>query len=328
MNAEIIRTPDALATLEEEWWRLFHQTPALTPFSSPAWLLPWWQVFAPGALCSVAVRNGGDLVALAPLYLEDGPYGRRLLPIGIGVSDYTDILLHPAHTDAAHAVFAALGQDSIRAEVWSAEELPPGSATLDLEPPEGWTVEGRPASPCPVLAFPDKGFSAEVVPQRQRRKWRMAQHRAARRQGRLRPATAATMMSDLEHLERLHAARWEERGEAGVLATDPVQRFHQAAVPRLFAAGLLRMISLDFGDDVGGVYYGLCHRERAYAYLMGFDPRFAFESPGTIVLGAALEAAAADGCTEFHFLRGQESYKYGWGSMDRWNTCREFRSDP
>lgn len=329
MKAELIGTPEALAALEPEWWTLFSRIPAITPFSSPAWLLPWWDAFSPGALCSVAIRHEGELVGLAPLYIEDGPYGRRLLPIGIGVSDYMDVLLHPAHADlAGGCVFAALAGESSRWEVWSAEELFPEAAALGLSLPDRWQSSLHAGSACPVLPLTSEGLASNVVPSHKRRNWNLAQNRVARRSGSVRRETADTLQADLAYLFSLHAARWEGRGESGVLAPDPVQRFHETAAPRLLAAGLLRMLSLDLGDAVAGVYHGLLHRDRAYAYLTGFDPRFAFESPGTILLGSAIEAAASEGCTEFHFLRGQEPYKYGWGATDRWNACRQFRLSP
>jgi hypothetical protein len=39
----------------------------------------------------------------------------------------------------------------------------------------------------------------------------------------------------------------------------------------------------------------------------------------------AIEQALREGAREFHFLRGQEAYKYGWGAVDRWNQRRSFR---
>src|SRR2546423_211750 len=70
---------------------------------------------------------------------------------------------------------------------------------------------------------------------------------------------------------------------------------------------------------------GLAGHERTLAYLHGFDPAYEFESPGTILVGHAIEEAVREGAREFHFLRGRESYKYGWGARDRWNRRRTFR---
>ena len=58
---------------------------------------------------------------------------------------------------------------------------------------------------------------------------------------------------------------------------------------------------------------------RMFFYLTGFDMAQRFVSPGTLLLGAMLEQAIGEGRTEAHFLRGQESYKYAWGAMDRRN---------
>ena len=69
-------------------------------------------------------------------------------------------------------------------------------------------------------------------------------------------------------------------------------------------------------------YYGFAHRDQAYAYLHGFDPAFGTESPGTALIGHAIRDAVASGCTNFHFLRGQEAYKYAWGAEDHWNIVR------
>ena len=50
-------------------------SPTATPFQSPAWLIPWQRVFAPGELrCAVAFVHG-RLVALVPFYLERGRLG-------------------------------------------------------------------------------------------------------------------------------------------------------------------------------------------------------------------------------------------------------------
>src|SRR5215475_11777724 len=118
---QIIRDPAALASEVSAWWELWRRAPQATPFQSPAWLMPWWDVFAPGQLCTIAVHEGPRLVGLAPLYLENGPLGLRLLPLGIGISDYCDVLLDPAsESQAAEALMNAL----IQAAPWEICEFP------------------------------------------------------------------------------------------------------------------------------------------------------------------------------------------------------------
>ena len=130
----------------------------------------------------------------------------------------------------------------------------------------------------------------------------MARNRTARRSWRLAAAESGTLAAALADLFRLHGARWHSRGEPGVLHDAAVRQFHLTAAPKLLEAGVLRLTVLSIDGSVAGVYYGLGHRRRAYAYIGGFDPDFAFESPGTILLGAAIEAAVAEGRERVPFL--------------------------
>jgi CelD/BcsL family acetyltransferase involved in cellulose biosynthesis len=309
-----------LEALAPEWWELWGRCPAATPFQSPAWIVPWWQVFAPGRLCTVAVREGDTLVGLASIYLEEGALGRRLLPLGIGITDYLDVLLDPAVPGAAAALVGAVRELAPDWERWELEELMPGAAAFDLQVPPGATQELANQSACPVLAL----SGTDPIPSRKRRKLRMAENRVARRDGAVARVTE-DLPSFLDDLVRLHGARWATRGEDGVLADDPVRRFHAAALPRLVEAGLAHLTTLTIEGQVVGAYYGLQDARRAYAYLGGFDPAFSFESPGTVLVGHAIEAARQAGASEFHFLRGQEAYKYEWGAADRANRRRSFR---
>lgn len=320
MRTDLVDSEAALAGLEPAWWDLWRRVATASPFSTPAWLLPWWQVFAPGELFTVAVWSGDRLVALAPLYRESGPSVRRLLPLGISLSDYADVLIDPAVPDAGAKLFEALGESSAW-DVWSAEELPPAAALLGQPTPEGWSSSVAPQSVCPVL---DLGQGLDAIPALKRRKWRMAVNRMQRRTSSLEEADTASLKAGLDALFHLHGARWAARAQAGVLAGADVRRFHRLSAPRLLTAGLLRLVLLRIDGAVAGAYYGFRAGDCAYAYLGGFDPAFAFESPGTILLGAAIETAVHAGATSLHLLRGQEPYKYEWGAVDRWNSRRLF----
>jgi CelD/BcsL family acetyltransferase involved in cellulose biosynthesis len=238
----------------------------------------------------------------------------------MSVSDYHDVLLDPACArEAGTALQVAAFAAPEAWERWDLEELMPDAAALSLP----WTgrarIEEAPQSACPVLEL--SGPSVEAcLPKTKRRKLNLARNRMARHGAvRIERVTGATLARALDHLFRLHGQRWQSQGEAGVLAEDRIRRFHRDAAAGLEAAGLLRLFTLSVGDEVIAVYYGFQAGDRAYAYLSGFDPAYAFESPGTLAVAHAMEAALAEGVREFHFLRGQEAYKYAWGATDRWN---------
>ena len=122
----------------------------------------------------------------------------------------------------------------------------------------------------------------------------------------------------------LHGARWRTRKEPGVLSDRRVLAFHRAAISCLAAEGVVRLYGLRVAERLAATYYGFLDRGRAYVYLTGFDPTFSFESPGTLLLGHAINEAWRMGAREFHFLRGAEKYKYTWGAVDRFNQRRVF----
>jgi CelD/BcsL family acetyltransferase involved in cellulose biosynthesis len=193
---------------------------------------------------------------------------------------------------------------------------------LQFEPPGGVTVELTGSSACPVLSL---GSSLEeCVPARRRRQLRRA-IAAAQRRGAMEIVDAShDPQGFLDHLFALHAARWQGRGEEGVLADPAIQAFHREAIEGLAGNGIARCRLLRIAGTIAGVWYGFAGRERVLAYLGGFDPDFAEESPGSILTGDAIGEAIATGAKEFDFLRRREDYKYKWGAVDRMNRRMVF----
>ncbi len=323
MEREIITEPDALDAVVPEWWSLWNRANAATVFQSPAWLLPWWSVFRPGELYVVAVRLRDGL---APLWLETGTLGARLLPMGVGISDYCDVLTDPEHGDEACEALSDAIAAIPRWEVCKLADLPPRACALGLPAPSGSRAELKEGNIAPVLPIPRTADSlSRIIPSTQNRNYRRA-CAAAERRGtvELEAADGSNAPEFLADVIRLHTTCWNSRGMPGVFADPRVARFHSMAIAGLEAEGLVRLLRLSIGGTVAAGYYGFFDHRRAYAYLQGYDPQFADESPGAVIVGKAIEAALHDGADEFHFLRGDERYKFGWGALRQTNTVRAF----
>lgn len=325
MTVEVLTTDAALLALAPEWEALWQALPARCPFTAPAWLLPWWRHFGTGQPRVATLRRGGRLAAVLPLYILNEPAGRKLLPIGAGLSDYQDVLAGDG-VDPSPLLAAVLARDDGLA-VCDLIEVPPGSALHGTEAPPGWAMRWGAGSPCPVLALPATmdGW-ADVVPARTLRKLRMNRNRAERGGGTQRVrATPGTLPSLQGHLFRLHQGRWAAQGEPGVLADPAVSALHRDAAPGLLDAGVLRLEALLVDGTPAAAIMALLAPGRILFYLSGFDAAHAFISPGSLLLADMLDDAVREGRTEAHFLRGRESYKYAWGAKDRINsTCSLF----
>lgn len=326
--ADVVTSNAGMLRVIPEWEELWRRLPARSPFQSPAWLLAWWRQFGTERPVLALLRDDARLVALFPAYVLIENDCRKLLPMGIGITDYLDALVAPEAPRDAATRLVAIALDAAH-DVASCDliDLPPDAALREAAPPSGWRIEAAESISCPVLRLPQPGAELHhTIPARMHRKLRMSRHRADRIGGWITEiADERTISGALDALMELHGERWTSRGEPGVLADPRVVRFHRDAGRKLLANGTLRLYTLRLGGTIAAACMTLlAPPARLLLYLSGFDAAHAFESPGTIVLGAIIEDAIRAGLREVHFLRGREDYKYAWGATDRMNSVRRF----
>lgn len=308
--------------IPEEHWALWRSDPRATPFQSPAWLDAWWRHLGGGERRDVEVREDGRLVTALPCFFwQDGPV-TRLVPVGAGQSDYVDALVAPGGD------VGALWEAIATLEGWDEVLLPdlrPDSPLLGALP-DGLVAEDTPMEVCPVLAIPaDRQVLASLSKSR-RRKIVHDRNRAEALGGITTEfATGDAVGPALDALFALHAARWKAAGQAGVLADPRVQAFHREAAAALDAAGLLRLAVVRHEGRIVAVLLAFADAARGHSYINGVDQTVPGQSFGTLAFAAVVERAAAEGAREFHFLRGEEPYKYAWGAEARETVKRVVR---
>jgi CelD/BcsL family acetyltransferase involved in cellulose biosynthesis len=317
LDFQVIRDVAGLEALRPAWLELWRRLPEATPFQSPAWLIPWWQAFGEGDLLAYALRFEGRLVGFVSLYIYAGVDPRKLLPVGIGISDYLDPLLEPAHAIAGMvAVLARLAREQHRFDWCDLACQREGSPWLTAPLPPGWHRRTHDDEPCAVLTLPEVGRPA-LSGHRRNRLRRYGRRAAAVGETRFELAGPEELTPFMAALAELHGARWRERGEAGVLADPRVRAFHGLALPALLAQGTLRLHGLRIGGRLAAVVHAMADATRVHVYLSGFDPALPQVSPGTLLIGRIIEEAARTGRREVHFLRGREAYKQAWGATPR-----------
>jgi CelD/BcsL family acetyltransferase involved in cellulose biosynthesis len=321
----VMRSIPELLSIEQAWWLLWERCSRRTPFQSPGWLLPWYRAFWPGEPVAFAFWHAGRLVGIAPFYAKRETDGFHLHPLGTAVSDFLDVLAESGWEDRVAEAFAA----ALAAEAgWNTitfDELPSDAVALRLNKLRACTVSEQVASTCPVLTLECRVPAASNLPSHLQRNLRKALRRAARRgEVHFILADEGAARCTFDRLVDLHTARWRARGQAGVLANERIRRFHADVINVLYPKTVARLYELRIAGRTAAVYYGFQDNDRAYAYVSGFDPRFAHESPGSLLLAHVIADSANVGVREFHFLRGSETYKYAWGAHDRRNHRRQF----
>ena len=309
-----------LEAIRDEWSELWKTCPLATPFQAPEWLIPWCRYLGGGRAWTLALRSEGKLVGLAPLHVYTPPETgeRTLLLLGTGISDYLDVLTAPAWEARVLArLFRHLDEHADRWDVIDFQQVRSVSPLRVAPVPAGWARDAGPQDVCPHVEL--GGGEGGSKP-----RWRKRlgyDRRRGDRMGRLEleRATPESFPDLFQAFLRLHGARWSAVGQPGVVEAEPLRRFHEEAARGLVARGVLRLYGLRLGERYLAAYYGFLCGATAYYYLGGFDPEYRSLGLGALIVGHAMEQAAAEGARTFDFLRGQEPYKYEWGAKDRPN---------
>ena len=312
--------------LEAEWHLLWRELPNPTPFQTFEWVSACLRAF-PEERARLLVAHGPDrLVAIAPLV------GSETIHLAGGaVSDYQDALVAPGFE---RMVMTALAEH-LREEPhrWSEcvfENLRPDSALLYGDFGVNYADYIESHEVCPVLMLSGAASTRTglppSVPAHQHEKVRYYRRRAEKA-GKVEFETATwdTLDEYLDALFRLHRARWQKRGQSGVLEDHHVQRLHRLAAPGLMRADVLRMYGMRLDGKLMAVYLGFVCGERGSYYLSGFDPAVAELSPGMLLVAHAICEAMREKAGCFDFLRGGETYKYSWGAHDSHTYRRTIR---
>lgn len=309
IHTRILRKHTEVQEITSEWREVFCLSGA-TPFQSPDWLLPWVKVFSPEKMMCVEVRQHGKLVGVAPLLIYQRDGERVLAFMGGGVSDYLDILIDPSlESQAVQAIFSAVLDSGENWSILDLTDLPSHSPLTGI-----FREYACEHDSCRILRLP--GSADELLhcfSKRQRANLRNARSRLLQAgTGVFEKATYDNLSEFLTELFRLHGDRWSQRGQTGVLSDDRVQEFHIAAANGLLAQGLLQLSRLTSQGKTLAVIYSLVGQQTTFCYLQGFDPEFAWLSPGTQLMFFEISDALGRGLRNFDFLRGQEDYKRHW----------------
>ncbi|HEY7354449.1 MAG TPA: GNAT family N-acetyltransferase [Terriglobales bacterium] len=318
-ETRVLTSAEELNAIAEEWTELFKFCRDATPFQRPEWLQPWIEIFCPEKIRAIEVRREGGLVGLAPLLIYPRGEERVLAFSGGGVSDYLNILVAPPNEDE---IISAMFQQIRNLADWTVLDLTDLPAYSVLRRTE-LVHSATPHDTCSTLFLPStKNELVHLFSKHQRANLRNARSRLERiGGGEVEVATDKTLPEFLDDLFRLHTSRWSQSGEPGVLADPEIKTFHRRAAPKLLAKGILRLSRLRTRDGTIAVLYTLLGQSTLFCYMQGYDPEFAFLSPGTLLMYSAIENAVDSGMGKFDFLRGDEAYKRHWLAQNE-NTFR------
>ncbi|MEJ7614448.1 MAG: GNAT family N-acetyltransferase [Candidatus Fervidibacter sacchari] len=308
-------------------------------FLSYEWLTTWWRFFGCGAqsagwdlgrkLLVVAVADGERLLAAAPLFVSPSPilpFVRIVRFIGNGNADYGDFLVRKGCEEVAQRIWLWLFAHTSLWHSIALHELPEGSEAISslqrVNLPDGFRATILVGEVCHRVPLNSENGSwreraskslREQLKRRERQIWRnfKVQFRTA--------TNCREVETMLPQLFALHRLRWGQLGQTGVFIFPKVRKFHQEFAQQALNRHWLRLHWLTLDNVTAAVYYAFKVGNYSGFYTCGFNPSFGRYSVGKVLLAKVIDEAEREGAKVFDFMRGDETYKAGFGTVTQRN---------
>jgi CelD/BcsL family acetyltransferase involved in cellulose biosynthesis len=326
LEAKFIVDLDALQELYAEWDAL--ALSSALPSMAPGWVLAWWRHVAPkdALLRVVEIRDGSELVGLAPFFVAPCAGRRGYCLLGRGsprAAPLAPLALPGYERQVAQATGRALSQADPRPDLI---ELPGTrmASRWHLALREGWPGRTRPIAcayrtqTCPTVSL--EGTSLEAWLAGRSSKFRSSMRRLRRRfeeeGGSWRMSTEATLRNDIETFRRLHAARWEGRGESTLADAQRVGAMLNDVGRRLLGEERFRLWVMEIDGEAIGADIYLAGGGVVLGFNGGWDERWKRLSPPLLATMHAIEDAIKRGESRLDLGPGGGSHKTRFADGD------------
>ena len=297
----------------DEWESILPSCSTNTVFVTPWWQKVWWDNFcADNELHILSVREGDDLIGVAPLMISNGVLtfaGDKEL------FDYLDFLVPKGNEsifyDALFGHIMDMDWQSI-----DLPSLPKDSPTLEYLPTlakgKGLKVEVENEETTPVAYLPDT-WDEYLAGLRKKDR-----HELRRKIRRLEAADSPHQYSCdtpdcMQDFFRLLRASRADKDE---FLTPEREKFFMDIAQELSKRDQFKLYFLEVdGERVAGC---ICfdYGESYLLYNSGYNPEYSQLSVGLLNKALSLQTAIEEGRQSFNFLKGNERYKYNLGGKD------------
>ena len=311
--------------LAGEWNDLLHRSAADTIFLTLEFQRTWWHRLGEGELLILAVRDGEELVGIAPLFATINSQEERALAVVgcVEVADYLDFIVAQGREEAVYpALVDYLASPS--APAWDVLDLcniHQDSPTLKVLPAlaeaRGWAVATAREDVCPIVKLPGTWEEyLEMLEGKQRREIRRKLRRAGD-QGALNWTIVGPehdLESEVEDFLDLMAASTPDKA---AFLTPQMRSFFRQLARVTYDAGWLQLVFLEIGGRKAAAYFNFVYDNRVLVYNSGLDwqafPKF---GAGIVLTAYCVRHAIERGREVFDFMQGSERYKYQFGGQD------------
>ena len=331
LNSALLTTEAEFDSVKDDWDQLLDASNQRAYFLRWAWNFTWWRTFRPAntRLFIIACRDEHQrLVGLAPFYWRQRStagigHVREVLFLGTGIFLQTSEGLDVIARRGCEKIVAASVADFLRRnrdwdQLWL-NEMPSSSTVLPhLRRALGDRAE---VSVCNRTRYIDANTDWETFKSGLGRATRQNTLRQTRRLFESydcrfrRVETADELETAMDALISLHQARWQSKGDHGSFAIPGFEDFLRQAARFSLAEGRLRLWTLELKGKIVAARIAFFENGIVYCFQSGFDPAYAKDSIGKVLLGLCVRDCIEDeSVREYNLMGGADSYKDCWAS--------------
>lgn len=319
MQISRIDNLDQLDQLKEPWGAAYAADPHATIFVSWTWLRGWFET-TPDDWFVLAARpdTTSPYIAFFPLAMDAN--GHWLQMGGHPWADHTGFVCLPAYEQKAIEAFALFVQQQVQWPRFRMRDVFDPRLDLFLKnfSPKQFNVQKTRGISCPYIPLPDSW--EEYLQNSLGRKTRKNLRRSIRRienlnQFRITHVHEDNVRQQIDTFLKLYQMRWGTKPE------HLLERF-RTIFQHCFDNDSLWLTVLWTATTPIAANAAFVDRQKKVLsdYLGGWDEEFAPVSPGDALHGYTTQYAIENEFQEFDFLRGDEGYKFSFGSKERFNT--------
>ncbi|MFL6352437.1 MAG: GNAT family N-acetyltransferase [Bryobacteraceae bacterium] len=316
LTLELIDEFRHLVEIEPEWSSFARTFPGITPFQLPQWLLTWWTHFGSGQLRVLVFRENDRLVGIVPCFRHQWNGLRQITLIGSGISDYLEPAIDPQHCPAILDRLQNHLETDLDWDMCDWQDLS-GQTTLGRVKSEGrFETTSIPDVPCSEIRL--EGTFDEFQnarPKDLKRNLRRYRNKAEALGNLQFEVVKEARPEFMKALIGLHDAKWQSRGEPGMVQANRSAEFLCDVARRFARENMLRIFGLYFEGKVVALILAFPYESTMFGYLSAFDPEHEALGLGRTLLLEAIHYCYQNGYQAWNFLRGDEPYKFWWGAQ-------------
>ncbi len=326
LSVRVVSDRGEFAAMARDWNALLTASESDVPFLTHQWVSAWLDIYGRDVeLFVVVAEDAAGLAGIVPLYAQRRPTlaGEATVLRFLGDrdcgADFLGVIQRP---DREAETAAALAGHLARDPAWHVLVLDHADArsrSLTLFS-EGLRQAGVKASRafgnvCPHMALPDSFTTFLDLPDRVFK--RIIAKDAARfwKKHRMRyvPGFAAEEFDPvLDRLFETHVQRFMRRDGHDTLGDARRQAFYRAVALLFHEQGWLKLTAMEVEGTLEAVDFGFLYHGAYYSLQGGISRAGLGLKAGNIQTFSILGDIAGT-AREFHYLRGEELYKYQWG---------------